>query len=150
MREVTSLDAAASLGLALDVADASAYDHAVERCRELRVALPTFAQLADPATLAPEAKAALSSVDPQAPDARNLFRVHWHNSLDGSMVAVPDHIELPSALTGVEARIVLALGNRFPMITAHKVLAAYSCLVPRIVTGRFDPTEHRAVWPSTG
>ena len=150
MREVTSLDAAASLGLALDLADASAYDHAVDRCRELRVALPTFAQLADPATLPAEARADLSSVDPQAPDARNLFRVHWHNSLDGSMVSVPDHIELPSALTGVEARIVLALGDRFPMITAHKVLAAYSCLVPRIVTGRFDPTEHRAVWPSTG
>ena len=150
MREATSLDAAASLGLALDLADQSAYERAVERCRELHVALPTFAQLADPATLSPEATAALTGVDPQAPDARNLFRVHWHNSLDGSMVSVPEHIELPSALTGVEARIVLAFGNRFPMITAHKVLAAYSCLVPRIVTGRFDPTRHRAVWPSTG
>src|SRR5688500_20291838 len=82
VREETSLDAAASLGLALDLADASAYDHAVDRCRELHVALPTFAQLADPSTLPPEHKAALSSVDPQAPDARNLFRVHWHNSLD--------------------------------------------------------------------
>ena len=150
MHQATSLDAAASLGLALDLADPSAYERAVERCRELRVALPTFAQLADPATIAPEARAALSGADPQAPDARNLFRVHWHNSLDGSMVPVPEHLELPSALTGVEARIVLAFGNRFPMITAHKVLAAYSCLVPRIVTGRFDPTRHRAVWPSTG
>jgi cysteine synthase len=36
------------------------------------------------------------------------------------------------------------------MITAHKVLAAYSCLAPRVVTGQFDPTVHRAVWPSTG
>ena len=150
MREATSLDAAASLGLALDLVDPAAYERAVDRCRELRVALPTFAQLADPVTVPSEAKAALSSVDAQAPDARNLFRVHWHNSLDGSMVSVPDHIELPRALTGVDARIVLALGNRFPMITAHKVLAAYSCLVPRIVTGRFDPTRHRAVWPSTG
>ncbi|HUP74244.1 MAG TPA: hypothetical protein VM282_14475 [Acidimicrobiales bacterium] len=150
MPEATSLDAAASLGLALDLVDPAAYEQAVQRCRELWVALPTFAQLADPVTLPAEAKATLSLVDPQAPDARNLFRVHWHNSLDGSMVAVPDHIELPAALTGVEARIVLALGNRFPMITAHKVLAAYSCLVPRIVTGRFDPTVHRAVWPSTG
>jgi len=30
------------------------------------------------------------------------------------------------------------------------VLAAYDCLAPRIVTGQFDPTRHRAVWPSTG
>ena len=48
------------------------------------------------------------------------------------------------------ARIVLALGNRFPMIRAHKVLAAYGCLAPRVVTGQFDPTRHRAIWPSTG
>jgi cysteine synthase len=57
---------------------------------------------------------------------------------------------LPSSLTGVDARIVVALGDRFPMIHAHKVLAAYGCLAPRVVTGQFDPTSHRAVWPSTG
>ena len=62
----------------------------------------------------------------------------------------PVHIELPPELTGVRARVVLALGNRFPMIRAHKVLAAYGCLMPRLVTGRFDPTRDRAVWPSTG
>ena len=53
-------------------------------------------------------------------------------------------------MTGTDARIVIALGNRFPMISAHKVLAAYSCLVARLVTGRFDPTINRAIWPSTG
>ncbi len=36
------------------------------------------------------------------------------------------------------------------MIGAHKVLAAYACLAPRVVTGQFDPTRHRAIWPSTG
>ena len=41
-------------------------------------------------------------------------------------------------------------GDRFPMITAHKVLAAYACLAPRVVTGQFDPTRHRAIWPRTG
>ena len=60
------------------------------------------------------------------------------------------HVELPAALTGVEARIVVALGALFPMIRAHKVLAAYACLAPRLVSGRFDPTRQRAVWPSTG
>ena len=36
------------------------------------------------------------------------------------------------------------------MITAHKVLAAYGCLLPRILTGSFDYEKHKAVWPSTG
>jgi len=44
----------------------------------------------------------------------------------------------------------VALGCFFPMIAAHKVLAAYGCLIPHLVTGRFDPARHKAVWPSTG
>ena len=54
------------------------------------------------------------------------------------------HLVVPEALTGVAATILVALGDRFPMIGAHKVLAAYGCLVPRLVTGGFDPTRHRA------
>src|SRR5262245_28424725 len=65
-------------------------------------------------------------------------------------IAAPAFIELPEALTGVKARIVLALGALFPLIRAHKVLAAYACLAPRLVAGRFDPTCQRAIWPSTG
>ena len=52
----------------------------------------------------------------------------------------PGHVVLPEVLTGVKAPIVVLLGQRFPMIGAHKVLAAYGCLVPRLVTGRFDPS----------
>ena len=44
----------------------------------------------------------------------------------------------------------MIFGDRFPMIGAHKVLAAYACLAPRVITGQFDPTRHRAIWPSTG
>jgi len=65
-------------------------------------------------------------------------------------VATPIFVELPEGFTGVKARIVLALGALFPMIRAHKVLAAYACLAPSLVSGRFDPTRQRAVWPSTG
>ena len=65
-------------------------------------------------------------------------------------VDVPEHVVLPPSLTGVESPIIVVFGDRFPMITAHKVLAAYACLAPRIVTGQFDPTRHRAIWPSTG
>ena len=85
------------------------------------------------------------------PTRCNLFRVHWFNDADRrSRAAVPQHVVLPSSLTGVDAPIIVALGDRFPMIAAHKVLAAYACLAPRIVTGQFDPTEQRAIWPSTG
>ena len=77
--------------------------------------------------------------------------MHWFNDRARTgRVAAPVHIELPAALTGVEARIVVVLGALFPMIRAHKVLAAYACLAPRLVSGRFDPTRQRAVWPSTG
>ncbi len=109
--------------------------------------LPTFAQLADPSTMASDAA---GDADPQGPDTRNLWRVHWYNDLSGKRVDLPDHIVLPSSLTGVESPIIVVFGDRFPMITAHKVLAAYSCLAPRVVTGQFDPTRHRAIWPSTG
>jgi cysteine synthase A len=77
--------------------------------------------------------------------------VHWYNGADRrQLVTVPEHVVLPRELTGVDARIAVALGDRFPMIGAHKVLAAYGCLAPRIIAGGFDPARHRAVWPSTG
>ncbi len=140
-----------SLGLATNIADAEVLDRTVARFRERGIALPTFAELADPSTIPLNRLAPLVGLDRDEPDPRNLFRVHWFGGLDGSGPNdVPDHVELPTKLTGVEARIVMLFGNRFPMIRAHKVLAAYSCLVPRLVTGRFDPTIHRAVWPSTG
>ncbi len=133
------------------------YDNAVTRFRENNIVLPTFAQLREPATIPASIQEQLGSVEKDAADPRNLFRVHWYNEHADApgdnfpgLVDVPTHIELPSELTGVDARIVLAFGNRFPMIRAHKVLAAYSCLVARLVTGRFDPTLNRAIWPSTG
>jgi cysteine synthase len=129
----------------------TAYERTVRRFRETRTVLPTLAQLADPGTIPAASRTALAGVAPDAPDARNLFRVHWNNAADRrGVVAVPEHVVLPPSFTGVEAPIVVALGDRFPMIAAHKVLAAYACLVPRLVTGEFDPTTQRAVWPSTG
>jgi cysteine synthase len=77
--------------------------------------------------------------------------VHWYNDdARRGVTTVPRYASLPKQLTGVDAKILVAFGDRFPMIGAHKVLAAYGCLVPRLVTGQFDPTAHRAVWPSTG
>ena len=139
------------LGLTAELVDATAYGNAVSRFTERRIALPTFAQLADPSTAPAEALASLKGVDPDAADAANLWRVNWYNAADRtSRVEVPEHVVLPPSLTGVDATIVVVLGNKFPMIRAHKVLAAYACLAPRVVTGQFDPTTQRAIWPSTG
>ncbi|MGA9159426.1 MAG: pyridoxal-phosphate dependent enzyme [Actinomycetota bacterium] len=133
------------------MADPSVYARAVERFRERRIALPTFAQLADPATIPPAIASALPAVGPDEAHPLNLFRVHWFNAADRkTLVDIPEHLVLPAELTGIQTPIVVALGDRFPMIGAHKVLAAYGCLAPRIVTGGFDPTSQRAVWPSTG
>ena len=135
-------------GLADRIVDESAIANSVSRFRERGIRLPKFCELADPSSF--DHAGAVGDADPQGPDARNLWRVHWYNDLAGARVSVPDHVVLPPALTGVASPIIVVFGDRFPMITAHKVLAAYSCLAPRVVTGQFDPTRHRAVWPSTG
>jgi cysteine synthase len=113
--------------------------------------LPTFAELADPSAIATARIAALGSIDPDRLDPANLFRVHWHNDRTRRGLApLPAHLVVPPELTGVRAPIIVVLGAFFPLIGAHKVLAAYGCLIPGLVTGRFDPEHYRAVWPSTG
>lgn len=140
-----------SLGLLTDIGDATIRKHALTLARDKHIILPTFSELAEP-WRAPEAiRSALGSIAPDAPHAANLYRINWYNDHGRKgLVDVPVHVELPSSLTGVEAKIVVVLGALFPMIAAHKVLPAYACLAPRLVSGRFDPTNQRAVWPSTG
>jgi cysteine synthase len=139
------------LGLTREQADPETLDRAVEHLREAQVALPTFTQLAHPMLIPDAVRGALAGIGPDDPHPLNLFRVHWHNGANRTdLVEVPEHLVLPPELTGVEAKIVVALGDRFPMIGAHKVLAAYGCLAPRLVTGKFDPATDRAIWPSTG
>lgn len=140
-----------TIGLEHEIVDNEAYERTVERFRVAGIRLPRISELTDPSEISDDLCSELGTVDPDAPDPRNLFRVHWYNdaSRRGS-APVPEHMVLPAELTGVDARIIVVLGNRFPMIRAHKVLAAYGCLVPRLLSGQFDPTRHRAVWPSTG
>jgi cysteine synthase len=133
------------------IVDQAVYDRAVRRFRDAGIVLPSFAELAEPERIPQRICQALKDVGPDDAHPLNLFRTHWYNGSDRvSQVAVPVHAELGPELTGVDARIVVAIGETFPMIRAHKVLAAYGCLAPRVITGRFDPTAQRAVWPSTG
>ena len=133
------------------IANPDALDRAAAHLGRRGVVLPTFAELAEPATIPAALGRRLLTARADAPDPLNLFRIHWFNTEDWSALRrEPAHVELPSSLTGVDARIVVVLGDSFPMIGAHKVLAAYACLLTRLVTGRFDPDRNRAVWPSTG
>jgi cysteine synthase len=125
--------------------------HAVQRARERNIIIPTYAQMKNPALIPASIKAELQSIGLWDITPRNLFRITWHNEpvpFGGGFGGV-NYLELPSALTGVDARIVVLVGKWFPT-GAHKVGAAFGCLVPRLVTGQFDPTKQKAVWPSTG
>ena len=115
------------------------------------IILPTLKELCNPHIINEKIKNNLSKIDKDSLDPQNLFRVHWFNNRDHTKFSeVPEHIVLPSEFTGVEAKIIVNIGRLFPLITAHKVLAAYGCLLPRILNGRFDYEENKAVWPSTG
>jgi cysteine synthase A len=122
---------------------------AVERCRERGILIPTFAEMRDPFGADPSVLAALPDVDIRALDPLNLFRITWCNDPETGGFGDVDAIVFPPELTGVPARIVGLVGKHFPT-GAHKVGAAFGCLVPRLVNGEFDPTRHQAVWPSTG
>jgi len=126
-------------------------ERAVKLARERNMIIPTFAQMKDPALIPAKNKEALGSVGLWDVDPRNLFRITWHNepTATGGGFGGVNYLELPSELTGVPARIIVLVGKWFPT-GAHKVGAAFSCLVPRLVTGQFDPTTQKAVWPSTG
>jgi cysteine synthase len=124
---------------------------AIRRVRERNIIIPTFAQMKDPSLIPAEIKEQLASIGLWDLNPRNLFRITWKNqpvSKGGGFGGV-NYIELPSSLTGTPARIIVLVGKWFPT-GAHKVGAAFGCLVPRLVTGQFDPTTQKAVWPSTG
>jgi cysteine synthase len=124
---------------------------AVERMRKQNIILPTFAQMKNPDLIPAKIKNELKTIGLWDVHPRNLFRINWHNEPveKGGGYDGVNYLELPSSLTGTKARVIALVGKWFPT-GAHKVGAAYGCLVPRLVTGQFDPTLQKAVWPSTG
>ena len=125
--------------------------HNVQVARENHIILPTFAQMRDPQKVPEKVKKALKNVGLWDVNPLNLFRITWHNepTMEGGQYGGVNFIELPSVLTGVKARIIVLCGKWFPT-GCHKVGASYGCLAPRLVTGQFDATYNKAVWPSTG
>ena len=120
-----------------------------KRCKARGIIIPTFAQMRNPETAPDSVKAKLKNVGLWDIDPANLFRITWKNDPETGLFGGPNHLEIPSVITGVKARIIGLVGKYFPT-GAHKVGAAFACLVPRLVSGEFDPDYHKAVWPSTG
>jgi len=133
------------------ITNQKALDNAINRYKEKGIILPTFAQQKNPELIPEKIKDKLRNIGLWDFDPLNLFRITWKNEPKdfGGLYGEPNFIELPKELTGVDARIVILIGKWFPT-GAHKVGAAYGCLAPRIITGEFDPTYHKAAWPSTG
>ena len=119
------------------------------RCRERGVVIPTFRQLVDPGLIPGCVRKKLPSVGLWDINPINLFRITWKNDVATGLFGGVNFFEVPEEITGVKARIIGLVGKYFPT-GAHKVGAAFGCLVPRLVGGAFDPTRHKAVWPSTG
>ncbi len=126
-------------------------ENSIKRARERNIIIPTFAQMKDPTLIPAKYKEELKSIGLWELNPRNLFRITWKNEPKekGGQFGGVNYMELPKSLTGVDARIIVLVGKWFPT-GAHKVGAAFGCLVPRLVTGQFDPTTKKAVWPSTG
>jgi len=135
----------------LTIHNEEALEHAIQRARERNIIIPTFKQQRNPELIPDVIKNSLSGVGLWDLNPLNLFRITWHNEAvpSGGAFGGVNYLEFPPELTGVGARIITLVGKWFPT-GAHKVGAAFGCLVPRLVTGQFDPTTQKAVWPSTG
>jgi cysteine synthase len=123
----------------------------IRRCRERNIILPTFAQMKDPSTVPQALVDGLTRTGLWDINPLNLFRITWKNKpqASGGTYDGVNYIEIPRELSGVKARIIALVGKWFPT-GAHKVGATYGCLAPALVTGNFDSTRQKAVWPSTG
>ncbi len=128
-----------------------AVENSIKRFKKQGIILPTFEEMRNPELIPEKIKKNLKNIGLWDLNPLNLFRITWKNEPveNGGGYGKVNYLELPSELTGIKARVVLLVGKWFPT-GAHKVGAAYGCLAPAIVSGLFDPTVHKAVWPSTG
>jgi len=126
-------------------------ERTIKRARDRNIIIPTFEQMRDPSLVPDKIKEELKGIGLWDLHPRNLYRITWHNEPkpSGGLFGGLNVMEFPESLTGTPARIIALEGKWMPT-GSHKVGAAFGCLVPRLVTGQFDPTQQKAVWPSTG
>ncbi|MEI7484229.1 MAG: pyridoxal-phosphate dependent enzyme [Ignavibacteriota bacterium] len=120
-----------------------------KRCKDKGITIPTFKQLRNPELIPNDVKEKLKSIGLWDVNPLNLYRITWKNDVKTGQYGKVNYFEIPKEITGIKARVIGLVGKYFPT-GAHKVGAAFGCLVPRLVSGEFDPVKHKAVWPSTG
>lgn len=89
-------------------------------------------------------KKALKALKEDELNPINLFNITWKDENNNVRKIV-----LPKELTGVDANIIVMLGNGFPS-GSHKVGPAYSTLIEGCVDGTINVGEHTILGPSTG
>ena len=100
---------------------------AVKRAKARNFKIPTFKQMRDPSLIPADVKNRLASVGLWDLNPLNLYRITWHNepTPTGGGFGGVNYLEIPSEISGVDARIVMLEGKWFPT-GAHKVGAARS------------------------
>jgi len=123
----------------------------IKRCRERNIIIPTYAEMRDPKSIPEGIKKELKNIGLWDLNPRNLFRITWKNEplKQGGGFGKVNYLSFPGELTGVRAKIIMLIGKFFPT-GSHKVGATFGPLVHRLITGEFDPTTQKALWPSTG
>lgn len=126
-------------------------ENTIKQCKEQHIILPTYKQMQNPELIPEKIKDKLKNIGLWDLNSLNLFRITWKNEPTkfGGGFGKVNYLELPTALTGVKARIFVMIGKYFPT-GAHKVGATFGPLVEKLVSGRFDPSTQKALWPSTG
>jgi len=102
-------------------------ENTIQRCRERDIIIPTLAEMLQPEAIPAGIVEELRQIGLWDLHPRNLFRITWKNEpvgFGGGFGGV-NFIELPPALTGVRARILVLLGKFFR--PAHTRSAPPSC-----------------------
>ena len=126
-------------------------ENTIQRCKERHIILPTYKQMRNPELIPDKIREKLKNIGLWDLNSLNMFRITWKNEATskGGGFGKVNYLELPTSLTGTKARIIMLVGKYFPT-GAHKVGATFGPLVEKLISGRFDPTTQKALWPSTG
>jgi len=126
-------------------------ENTIAQCREQNIIIPTYKQMRNPDLIPVKIKDKLKNIGLWDLNPLNLFRITWKNEPvnSGGGYGPVNYLEIPSEISGVKARIIILIGKYFPT-GAHKVGATFGPLVEKLISGHFDPSRQKALWPSTG
>ena len=98
-----------------EVVDHKILEKTVAHFKEKNIILPTFAQLRDPGLIPEPIRKILRRVGLWELHPANLFRINWKNEQKpkGGLFGPLNALEMPAALTGIKARVILLIGKWF-------------------------------------